>query len=464
MVRIFFMIVATLLSFVCKAETDPHFDWFRSYGDSATQAADASCRDAQGNFYTAGCFWDGTTTIGGTPVKSNGHMDLLIVKYDKNGNVLWVRTAGGVKDERFYGITVDAKGNCYAVGDFDSPVISFGKKKLRNEGKSDFLVVSYDSNGNFIWANRGGRSGHEGAAVVTIDADGNCLIGGSFTSSSFGLGKFTVAKSKGRGAAFLAKYSPSGKIISLQSFGGETFGAGISKICFDKNNNLFLAGSFSGESISFGETELRNTGRREADFFLAKLDPKGKVLWARSGGGAEKQERINAMAIDETGNCFITGALLSETMSLSSITLTNSGQFDVFFAKYDASGNLVWAKNLIGLPNDFEVPGQIALAKDGGFYLTGEFKHLVSGTDTLATYADAWTDIFLIKFDTNGNQEWWIAMGGKEGEEPCGIFTDGSDGIFVLGDTRCYDFVNETKASAVKGNYQAIFIVRYGGR
>lgn len=92
-------------------------------------------------------------------------------------------------------------------------------------------------------------------------------------------------------------------------------------IAVDGKGNVYLTGEFTG-TATFGEFTL--TSNKLMDFFIAKVDPKGKFLWVRSGGGS-KIDRGYAITVDDAGNSYVTGHYESTDAKFEEVSLPNSG-------------------------------------------------------------------------------------------------------------------------------------------
>src|SRR5437868_12224725 len=105
---------------------------------------------------------------------------------------VWANSAGGTNHNFGVDIALDANGNVYAVGYFESSPISFGTITLTSAGGFDIFVVKYNSGGNVLWAKRiGGVIDDYGLSIAT-DAGGNVYVTGSYGSSSITIGPFVL--------------------------------------------------------------------------------------------------------------------------------------------------------------------------------------------------------------------------------------------------------------------------------
>ena len=129
--------------------------------------------------------------------------------------------------------------------------------------------------------------------------------------------------------------------------------------------------------------------------------------WARQAQGQTPDGDLDmgrSVALDSQGNSYVTG-IFRGSLLFGSTQLTSLGDHDVFIAKYDPSGNVLWAKRA-GSP-DFEYGYDIAVDAAGNCYITGAFSGTADFDNiTLISTNPLDPDIYLAKFDTNGNAVW----------------------------------------------------------
>jgi hypothetical protein len=197
-------------------------------------------------------------------------------------------------------------------------------------------------------------------------------------------------------------------------------------LCMDLKDNLYVSGSFS-DAIILDTITL--TSYTLGNAFLIKYDTTGNILWL-------KQSDLVASNIcsDTIGNIYIVGHHTG-TLTIDSITLTSNGNADVFAAKYDQSGNLIWVRSFGGDYTDY-VNG-ISSDNNGNIYLTGEFRSssINFGNDTLInSITDSSTsDIFIVKYDTEGNEIWAKSLGGTNYDKGYDIKNDKNNNVYVTG-------------------------------
>src|ERR1051325_9224676 len=127
-------------------------------------------------------------------------------------------------------------------------------------------------------------------------------------------------------------------------------------VCSDGAGNTYITGSFQSASITFGSFTLNNdTTDQTDDMFVVKYDTGGTVVWARSAG-SNSYDQGHAISCDGYGNVYVAGVFYGPVFTAGSFTLNNYGNSsnDIFIVKYDSSGNEVWARNLKGTYSDDE--------------------------------------------------------------------------------------------------------------
>ncbi len=171
-------------------------------------------------------------------------------------------------------------------------------------------------------------------------------------------------------------------------------------IAVDGKGNVYLTGEFTG-TATFGEFTL--TSNKLMDFFIAKVDPKGKFLWVRSGGGS-KIDRGYAITVDDAGNSYVTGHYESTDAKFEEVSLPNSGDYDIFVAKYNPSGKMLWIKTAGGKGYDYG--HGIAVDSLGNLFVTGALTG--EGTFDEVKLLRAW---FITRFLCPLHYRWQTSLG-----------------------------------------------------
>ncbi|MGZ3901468.1 MAG: SBBP repeat-containing protein, partial [Bacteroidia bacterium] len=281
--------------------------------------------------------------------------------------VTWAQSAGDSINESIRKLATDAAGNTYVVGYYTSSSFAIGSNTFTSPGNlQQMFIAKYDASGNVIWA-KNAMGTMSDARCIVIDKSSNIYIAGIYFTS-FTFGSFTL-NSAGSMDIFLAKMDNNGSVTWVKSIGGAS-GDFASAITSDGVNNIYLTGQFQSNILTVGTSTVSNSGN--LDIFTAKLDSSGNTLWLRSAG-AQMNEESASVAVDNSGNVYVGGDFESTTLTVGTFSLANTsnGLQDLLLFKYDANGNVLWAKSAGSIAADYI--SAIVLA-NAGVYTTGEFR------------------------------------------------------------------------------------------
>lgn len=386
MKKLLFTVIAFLALIVVQGQT-ANWEWAKNAGGSDNETGYGVASDKFGNIYATGLFTSPSITFGTKTLINNstaGNYDIYIVKYDSSGNVLWAKSAGGSGYDAGYSICTDILDNIYITGVFNSPSIVFGTYTLTASGSDNVFIAKYSSSGNVLWAKTANGTGWQRSLGVSSDIYGNAYMTGYFDVANLSFGSYNLI-SGGSLNVFLAKYDSIGNVMWAKSAAiNGNYGSGTS-VCNDKKGNVYVTGYYNGAKIIFDTDTLTNTNNLNyADIFLVNYDSAGNIKWAKSAGGIDYDESYGVSA-DTSGNVFITGSFGAPNATFDTITLTNSGSTDIFIAKYNSSGNIIWAKSTGSVNSD--VGQSVCNDLFGNVLFTGNI--------------DA--TLIVKKYDTNGN-------------------------------------------------------------
>ena len=399
------------------------FQWTKSAGRQGKAQGEAISTDAEGNIYITGYF-QGTADFGNFGLSSKGSNDIFITKYDPNGNCLWAISAGGDDDDQVKAISTDAEGNVYITGFFRGTT-NFEDFSLSCKGRFDIFIAKYDPNGICLWAKRAGGSLNDYAYGIITDAKGHVSITGNFEDIA-DFGDFSLS-SKSRSNIFIAQYDLNGICLWAKRAGGGNGGNYHSgyAISTDAEGNAYITGYYSA-TTDFGNFNLSNKGFN--DIFIAKYDPKGNCLWAKSAGG-KGPDIGNGISTDSEGYMYIIGTF-STTADFGDFNLSGKGQENIFIAKYDSNGICLWAKSIGG--TNKQGATKITTDFEGYVYITGYY----SGTADFGDFSlksKGSFDIFITKYDPNGTCLWAKSVGGGLEDRGYGIRTDIEGNVYITG-------------------------------
>jgi len=425
----------------------PDLLWATSAGGSSFDSGKGIAVDSSGNAYVTGEF-SGTVDFEGTSLTSNaGSEDVFVAKYDANGNLLWATSAGGSDTEIGFDIAVDGAGNAYVTGEF-SGTVDFDGTSLSSDGDFDIFVAKYDAGGNFLWANSAGGSGFDRGRGIAVDSSGNGFVTGRFSGTADFNG--TSLSNAGGGDVFVAKYDASGNLLWATSAGGTESDAGLG-IAVDSSGNAYVTGGFGGTADFEGTSLTSNAGSE--DVFVAKYDASGNLLWATSAGGSSRDFGLS-VAVDSSGNAYVTGEF-EGTADFNGTSLGSTGVIAIFVAKYDASGNLLWATSAGG--GGFDHGRGIAVDSSGNAFVTGRFSGTADFNGTSLSSAGN-LDVFVAKYHASGNLLWATSAGGLTLDEGNGIAVDSSGNAYVTGE---FEGTASFDGTSLIAGFIDIFVAKY---
>jgi len=367
--------VVLFVTQIVQSQTAPNVLWAKSYGGEKDELPKEIVTDASDNIYITGSFRE-ETDFQGIILTTEKPTASFVLKTDSSGNVLWVKKTGDINGVTNYtGITIDNSGYIYAMGTFWG-VATFGDITLDAGYFNNIYVVKLNSLGGVLWATQFGN-----------------------------IQDFVFVKS--------------------------------TSIAADSQGNIYTTGIFLGDSITFGNITLNHTSENETDnVFVVKQDSSGNVLWAKNFNQSNYAS-VEKVIIDALDNVYIVGNFMG-TLELGEYIFTNLDmENDVFLAKLDPLGEVIWAKQFeitSSVSQDSSVR-DVAIDEIGNIYLTGRFHGTLQvETNTLTTSTLYVKNMFVVKTDNLGNPLWAKEFGGNSQVFGSSIITDVSNNVYITGD------------------------------
>ncbi|MEY1638461.1 T9SS type A sorting domain-containing protein [Tenuifilum osseticum] len=307
-----------------------------------------------GNIYVLGSFkshfiLNGVTYNGYSPTK----LDIFIAKFDSDGNVAWVKTVGGSEGDQPDDLAIDASENLYVSGFFQG-TCDFGTgNTLTSDGGNDGFLAKYNSNGVLQWVRKAayGSSGNERVSAITVGKDGNLYVAGMSQSTSFTVGDGTNGQNYTNADSnrdlFTASFTPAGVYRWSKQIPGNNNSSLFRAIAVDETNSLYVGGALAG-TLTLDGTPYTSAG--SGDIILVKASPTdGTTIWVRKGGSTS-DDQLNSIAVYDNFTYIIgyiqgTGTIDS-TATQQSSQFTTAGSNDIFVAKYNLDGRLIWKRTI----------------------------------------------------------------------------------------------------------------------
>jgi len=352
--------------------------WATYFGGSNVDCGTGISVDNSGNAVISGTTKSNPFPVagGGYSQPFAGNTDGFAAKFNPAGGRIWATYYGGTTawtgfpakpQTYFYGVAMDKSGDAFFVGNTnttDFPVFA-GTGYIQPFGGGvgfggDALIVELDPNGVRLWATFYGGSSTEYGYSIATDLNGNVMITGDSYSTDIPLvgGGYSqpfyshAVPPPNTGAAFIAKFKPSGQLTWATYFGG-TGGCGGSGIATDNLGNILLTGSTTSTDfpvLTPAGAYNQNLIGSNINVYAAKFDPNGNQIWSTyyAGSGNGKMGDIGiAIAADNANNVVFTGFTSSTDFPVLAgyqmAYQVSAGGYDGFLVKFDPSGKRLWA-------------------------------------------------------------------------------------------------------------------------
>lgn len=260
--------------FVASLDLAGNVRWARgaigTTATSAVRAGVATASDGRGNLYVTGYLADNTGfghETFDTIIVAAGISNIFLARYNStNGNIIWVRTAGGSNYDAGTGLLVDQEGEIYICGYYQGSSYFSDAITLQNEnGLSNSFVARYNADGDVVWVRGAGGAASDEAYAMTWDRAGDIAVTGKFGAlARFGSDTLTCM---GESNVFAALYTREGALLGAVSAEGtgDDHGNGIAA---GADGRLWIVGDFSA-STTFSPDIVSSNGL--ADLFVATL-------------------------------------------------------------------------------------------------------------------------------------------------------------------------------------------------
>ncbi|HFA51318.1 MAG TPA: T9SS type A sorting domain-containing protein [Bacteroidetes bacterium] len=321
--------------------------------------------------------------------RRNGNNDILLMRLDEYGSLVWERAIGGQKTDRGFWVSLDSEGNILLAGtsqkDGELPLYRFFVSKLRPDGSTLWQKHFLKRRAYCIKELPGGEygvlgfqifdAGWGGYGMLTLGRDGEWLATHSYE-----------AEEQEKDYGFEFEITPDGGLLMV------------------------------GTSWGFHSPEGHDYKVHDSDVFLVKADAGGNEIWRKTLGGpghdfAKQIEKAPG------GGYYIIGSTQSE----------GAGSFDLFLMKIDEQGNAEWTKTFGG--EEFEYGASVAVNSNNEIFLCG----------TANSYGDGdHPDMFILKTDLDGNEIWRHLIGGDGSEYGHDIKALPDSGCVAIGSSKSF--------------------------
>jgi hypothetical protein len=364
-------------------------DWVQLLGGNGADYVSKIVVDQQANVYGIGHFRDSLNQN-----QSFGNEDILIFKYNPNGQLIWTKQLGSIGEDLGKDIAINDNGDLFITGHYRN-TLYYDNDSLVSLGNTDAFVAKLDLQGNFSWVKSIGNTGFETGTSIACDALGNSYVAGTF-EDSLSINNQNL-QTYGTLNNFIIQLNPAGNLGWKNSIGTPTFD-NLKDIQLDANGNVYVVGHFRAV-LSGTLGQLNSNGDQDA--LLLKLDTNGQLLWWKNQGGSFADYGF-ALKI-QAPYLYWTGAY-KDSMLVNGLPLISAGEYDAFLIQADLQGNTNWIQEVGGLDDSKGL--DLATTSDGKIYLAGYFEGTALwANDSFSSRSPRHvpSDIFISEYSSNGS-------------------------------------------------------------
>lgn len=291
-------------------------------GGNGTDSGNAIAIDAGGDAYVTGSTTSTnfTTTSGVFQQTYGGGGDAFVTEVNSTGaGLVYSSYLGGSGADAGQGIAVDSSNNAYITGSTQSanfPTVT--PLQALNAGSSDAFVAKVNFTGTMLVYSTylGGAQADVGQSIK-VDGSGNAYVAGYTFSSNFPLAGPVQGSNAGTVNAFVSELNSAGSAVTFSTYLGGSGDDRAFGLALDASGNIFIAGAAQSPNFPTTVGVVQGANNGQSDAFVAKLNPAGPTLVYSTLLGGAGVDQANGIAVDSSGDAFITG-------------FTNSSNFPTF--------------------------------------------------------------------------------------------------------------------------------------
>jgi hypothetical protein len=410
----------------------------------------------------------------------NGVCQFQLSNYDKTqaliiDPLIYSTFIGGGRDDYGSAIAIDGSGNAYVTGytfssDYD---IKPGAFQTTFGGRVNVFVTKLNGTGTaLMYSTFIGGSDDDYAYAMAIDGSGNAYITGNTASTDFNITPGAFQTTYGVGDygggdydVFVTKLNSTGSDLLYSTYIGGGHSDQAYAIAIDASGNAYITGATESDNFYISPGAFQTNYAGYYDVFVTKLNSTGsKIMYSTFIGGSEWDEG-RAIAIDGSGNAYITGFTKSTDYDVTQGTLqsSNGGGYDVFVTKLNSTGTALLYSTYIGGSNNDE-GSSIVIDGSGNAYITGntDSPDFDITPGAFQTTFGGELDVFVTKLNSSGTGLIYSTyIGGSRADRGNSIVIDGSGNAYITGHTDSPDFDITPRAfQTAFGGVEDVFVTK----
>ena len=422
---------------IIKYDSEGKAEWAKVIGGTDYDYIESVASTSDGGYIVGGRFDSESIDLGnGVDLISKGSTDGMVIKYNSKGIVEWTRVIGGSRKEFIDSVAEMSNGEYIVGGYFGSSSIDLGNG-VRVDGKNtssyfyNGLLIKYEkvelSEAAIVQAQAIGGMNQDYINSVVETNDGGYIAVGKFNSSNIELENGATIINNGNNDGLIIKYNSANCVEWSKVIGGKGDDE-IDLVKTTSDGGYIVEGKFSSGSLDLGNGIILNNSDYQNSMII-KYSSEGVTEWAKVI--AETADvNITSMAETGDGSYIVLGEFYNNISLENGVTLSSKGESDGVLIKYDAKGEIIWAKSIGGTFYDWF--NSAISTSDGGIIVVGAFRSdsidLENG-DILTNKGNS--SGMIIKFSLEGKIEWAQGIG-EEGWNTINSVVETNDGGYVV--------------------------------
>ncbi len=462
--------------------TGVYGEWGKSIAIDGSGNMYVTGETASANFpVTAGVYQ--TTHQGG---EGSIPYDVYVAKINPSGaGLVYATYIGGTSNDVSKAIAVDASGNACVAGETFStnfPVTAGAYQTTRRGGWDAFVTKLNASGSALVFSTYLGGTSHESESGLALDTAGNIYIAGRTTSSNFpiAVGAFQPAlhpefNNPESYDGFVTKLNPTASALIYSTYLGGSRDEYLWGLALGSDGSAYVTGSTYAADfpVTAGAYQITKSAPNENyddDVFVTRLSPSGASLLYSTYVGSVGSERSSAIAVDASGNAFITG------LTSSAAYPTTAGAYQStypgnplsttkgFVTKINSTGAALVYSTFLGAENGDEGSG-ITVDATGNAVVVGstDSPGFPTTVDAFQRQKNGKRDAFITRFNATGSQLLYSTFfGDNDLDRALAVVVDGQNNAYFTGATYSAQFpVTEgSNWNAGGSNHADVFVAK----
>jgi hypothetical protein len=399
----------------------PTIQWQDTFGGSDRDEYRSFVLTADGNCVVAGS----TQSSNGDVLGHHGGSDIVLIKYNMSGGIVWKKTFGGSNFEEARAVR-QTSDNGFVICGY---TMSTDGDATATHNFSEYWIIKTNAIGELQWQKSYGGGSEDIANDIRQTTDGGYIVVGESRSNTF---NSDLAHHYAGNDVWILKLDALGNKQWEKNYGGSGEDTGRSIFQTADGNYIFSANSDSYDHDVVGVHDPYNyTGSYvNRDFWIVKIDATGTILWQTcvGGNGSEASLGAHATALTADGGLIVAGEIYANWAPSQFV------RYNCKLAKLSADGVIEWEKVYGGTYDDRAYA--VVQTSDGGYAFAAETHSGVPdviGIHGSSTSLGYYGDIWLVKTDASGNVEWKKCYGGDNTETPYALAQTADDGFMLAG-------------------------------